>query len=121
MNAPVWRKDIKNGFAPTYFVCKAPARPQQTKLTGTAFLPIIISIGISITAMKRPNLAQCKALRFKNLEYPKKCCFSCDLVLLFVSTAIYELNSNDDMNKAITMPMPAETPVIIMILIMLFK
>lgn len=68
MKAPVCRKDMKNGLTPIYLVCRAPARPQQTKLTGTEFLPIIISIGISMIAMKKPNLAQCKALRFKNLE-----------------------------------------------------
>jgi hypothetical protein len=104
-----------------YFVCSAPARPQQTKLTGTDCFPIIISMGISMIAMKKPNLDQWSALRFKNLAYPWKCCFNYERVLLLVSTAIWELNSNEDMNMAITMPIPADTPVIIPILIRLFK
>ena len=112
---PVCKKAFMNGLTPKNFVCKAPARPQQKKETGTHCLPMMHSMGISTNAIKKPNLAQCNALRFRNLLYPWKCCLSCDLVERSVSTCIYELNSNELINKAITMPMPAETPVIITI------
>lgn len=110
---PVCKNEPRKGLNPKNLVWKAPASPQQKNETGTACLPTIISIGTSTNAIKNPNLAQCKALRFRKREYPWKCYLSWDFVDLSVSTAIYELNSNDDMKSAITTPIPADTLVII--------
>ena len=50
-NAPVLRNELINGLSPTNLAYRAPAKPQQTKLTGAAYFPTANSMGISINAM----------------------------------------------------------------------
>jgi len=56
---------------PVYRDCKTAAIPPLKNTPRALTLPTTNSIGISISPMKKPKRAKCRAYRFRNLPNPK--------------------------------------------------
>ena len=123
--APIKSPDPQNlpilALNPPLVSDSTAARPPLKKIAGALTLPRINSKGSSIKLMNSPNLAKCSAYLFKNLPYPLKCCFSCDLVDLDVSIPMFWLNSKLLIMNPIATPNPADATVIRPILATIFN